>query len=225
MKYFNAKGEEQKAVANPFKGYSVHSQLVKDYLVALQSNARQWSANTQTRSEVNHSTKKPHKQKGTGNARQGSLAAPQYKGGGVVFGPKPKFDVSVKVNQKEKRKAISSILADKIEKGKVTCVENEVFSMKKPKTKEVVAFLKQAAIEPKGVLFVGHVPSNSKQKVDFSSFQLSAKNLPRSLFVTVNALNGYDVAASRHVVLTKEALNQLAALADLKKKSSKEKVA
>ena len=68
-------------------------QLVKDYIIAIRENARQWSANTKGRSDVNCTGKKPHPQKGTGRARQGSLAAPQYKGGGVVFGPKPKFDV------------------------------------------------------------------------------------------------------------------------------------
>lgn len=67
----------------------VNAQLIKDYLIALRANARQWSANTKGRSEVCHSKKKPHRQKGTGNARQGTLAAPQYKGGGRVFGPKP----------------------------------------------------------------------------------------------------------------------------------------
>lgn len=77
-----------------------NTQMVKDYIVAIRANARQWSANTKGRSEVVHTTKKPFRQKGTGRARQGSLVAPQYRGGGIVFGPKPKFDQHIRINQK-----------------------------------------------------------------------------------------------------------------------------
>src|SRR5256885_151263 len=99
-------------VADALATAQVNSQLVKDYIVALRANARQWSANTKGRSEVNHSTKKPHAQKGGGRSRQGSLAAPQYKGGGRVFGPKPKFDQHVKINQKERRSAIRALIGE-----------------------------------------------------------------------------------------------------------------
>ena len=78
--------------------------MIKDYIVALRANKRQWSANTKGRTEVNHSNKKPWRQKGTGNARQGTFAAPQFKGGGVVFGPKPKFDQHVRINRQERRR-------------------------------------------------------------------------------------------------------------------------
>src|SRR6202140_3459890 len=81
-------------------------QMIKDYIVAIRANARQWSANTKTRAEVNHSNKKPHAQKGTGKARQGYLGAPQYKGGGRVHAPRPKFDQHVRINKKERRAAI-----------------------------------------------------------------------------------------------------------------------
>ena len=91
-----------------------NSQMIKDYIVALRANARQWSANTKTRSEVKHTTKKPHPQKGQGRARHGSLVGPQYRGGGRVFGPKPKFDQHVRVNQKERKAAIRFLLAEKL---------------------------------------------------------------------------------------------------------------
>ena len=84
-----------------FLDVQANSQMIKDYIVALRANARQWSANTLGRSEVVHSTKKPHRQKGTGSARQGSLVSPQYRGGGIVFGPKPKFDQHVRINKKK----------------------------------------------------------------------------------------------------------------------------
>src|SRR3990172_11505661 len=88
--------------------------MIKDYLVALRANERQWSANTQVRSEVNHSGQKPHPQKGTGKARQGYLGSPQYRGGGRVFGPRPKPGLErIRINKKEKRAAIRHLLAEK----------------------------------------------------------------------------------------------------------------
>ena len=81
----------------------LNKQMIKDYLVAIRKNMRQWSANTKGRKEVQKSGQKPHAQKGSGRARQGCLAAPQYKGGGIVFGPKPKFDQHVRINKKERQ--------------------------------------------------------------------------------------------------------------------------
>src|SRR5437899_3256613 len=108
VRKFNLEGQELGTVQVDLElaNAVASSQLVKAYIVALRANARQWSANTKGRSEVNHSTKKPHAQKGGGRSRQGSLSAPQYKGGGRVFGPKPKFDQHIKINQKEKRQVI-----------------------------------------------------------------------------------------------------------------------
>src|SRR6188508_895850 len=114
--------------------------MIKDYIVALRANARQWSANTKTRSQVKHTTKKPHPQKGQGRARQGSLVAPQYRGGGRVFGPKPKFDQHVKVNQKERKAAIRFLIAEKLKENRVWLIENT--EMDAPKTKMIAGFLK-----------------------------------------------------------------------------------
>src|SRR5665647_966414 len=124
----------------------------RDYIVALRANARQWSANTKGRSEVNHSTKKPHPQKGGGRSRQGSLAAPQYKGGGRVFGPKPKFDQHVRINKKERQAAIRFLLGEKIRNNNLHVISN--FDMKAAKTKEVAAFMKGKEFTGR-VLFLG----------------------------------------------------------------------
>src|SRR5271154_3212175 len=94
---------------------AANSQMVKDYLVALRANARQWSANTKTRAEVCHSGKKPHPQKGTGKARQGYLGSPQYKGGGRVHTPRTKFDQHVSVNRKEKRAVMRHLVIEKVQ--------------------------------------------------------------------------------------------------------------
>jgi large subunit ribosomal protein L4 len=102
LKKFDFTGKEvgEEGFDDEFLIKETNKQLVKDYIVALLKNARQWSANTKGRSEVNKVKQKPQQQKGTGRARQGFLGAPQFKGGGVVFGPKPKFNQHVKINRK-----------------------------------------------------------------------------------------------------------------------------
>src|SRR6202034_4530432 len=119
--------------------------MIKDYIVALRENARQWSANTKGRSEVNHTTRKPHPQKGQGRARQGMLSAPQYKGGGRVFGPRPKFDQHIRINKKERKAAIRFLIGEKIRENKITVIEDVV--LKAPKTKTMVNFLQNAEIK------------------------------------------------------------------------------
>src|ERR1700728_4248990 len=114
--------------------------MIKDYIVALRENARQWSANTKGRSEVNHTTKKPHPQKGGGRARQGMLSAPQYKGGGRVFGPRPKFDQHVRINKKERKAAIRFLLGEKIRNHKIHIIETT--EMDAPKTSTIANFVK-----------------------------------------------------------------------------------
>lgn len=183
-------------------------QSVKDYLVAIQANKRQWSACTRGRSEVSHSTKKPFRQKGTGNARQGCLAAPQFRGGGIVFGPKPKFDQHIRINKKERRAAIRLLLAQKIQTGKLIVAENSVFisSLDAPKTKEALRFLKECNVECRGVLFVdglAHVGSNE-------NLRLSVRNLSAVRGFTYGEnISGYDIAAARNIVVSEKALELL----------------
>jgi len=112
LKKYNIDGEEVGKVEadKSLVDVQANTQMVKDYIIAIRANARQWSASTKGRSEVKHTTKKPHRQKGTGRARQGSLVTSQFRGGGVVFGPKPKFNQSVRVNKKEKKAAIKFLI-------------------------------------------------------------------------------------------------------------------
>ena len=135
LKKYDLKGKEvgHVKVAEKLATAEAHGQMIKDYIVALRANARQWSANTKGRSEVKHTTKKPHPQKGGGRARQGCLVAPQFRGGGTVFGPKPKFDQHVKTNKKERQAAIRFLLAEKFRDNKLHIVED--FSMKAPRPK------------------------------------------------------------------------------------------
>ena len=219
LKKYNLAGKEvgQVAIEEHLINAEASSQMVKDYIVALRANARQWSANTKTRSEVKHTTKKPHPQKGQGRARQGSLVAPQYRGGGHVFGPRPKFDQHVKINQKEKKAAIRFLLSEKLKENRVWLIEDT--KMEAPKTKIVVSLLDQLKINGR-VLFLGEgtfaeVKTEEKvQRVNVSSskhsnFAKSMRNLPKTAFLLASNMSGYDVMIARDIVLTESALNEL----------------
>ena len=186
-------------------------QMIKDYLVALRANARQWSANTKGRSEVSHSNKKPHKQKGTGNARQGTLAAPQCRGGGVVFGPKPKFNQHTRINKQEKQAAVRQLFAEKIKEKRVYILD-DFSELKKPSTKTVWDFLCAQKIEGRAALFVGE--STFQDGVSIPSdkhdvMKKSVRNIPRSAFVLAANVNGYDVVCAHNIVMTKAAFEEI----------------
>lgn len=194
-----------------------NGQMIKDYIVALRANARQWSANTKTRAEVKHTTKKPHPQKGQGRARHGNLVGPQFRGGGRVFGPKPKFDQHVRINQKERKAAVRFLIAEKIKANRFWIIEDTV--MNEPKTKSVATFLK--SLNTRGrTLFLGEsayaeVETEGKvQRVTVSStkhdnFIKSIRNIPRAEFMLASNISGYDVIVAGDIVLTESALNEL----------------
>jgi large subunit ribosomal protein L4 len=219
LKKLNLEGREVGTVAveDALANAQVHSQLVKDYIVALRANARQWSANTKGRSEVNHSTKKPHPQKGGGRARQGSLAAPQYKGGGRVFGPKPKFDQHVRINQKERRSAIRALIGEKIRDNQFHIIDD--LEMKEPKTKKLASFFKKAT-QGKRVLFLaqgnfeevdvnGEKMKRSMKTDAHNNVMLSLRNIPTAEFRLVQNVSGYDLLVARDVVITEAGFEEL----------------
>lgn len=194
-----------------------NGQMIKDYIVALRANARQWSANTKTRSEVKHTTKKPHPQKGQGRARHGSLVGPQFRGGGRVFGPKPKFDQHVRINKKERRAAIRFLLSEKLKENKIWLIDDT--EMKEPKTKVVVNLLNDLQISGR-VLFLGQstyteVETEGKiQKVTVGddrheNFSKSLRNIPRSSFMLATNISGYDVLIAQEIIMTEAAFNEL----------------
>lgn len=206
-------GEEagECTIPKAFQKSEANAQMIKDYLVALRKNARQWSAHTQGRSDVNHSKKKPHRQKGTGNARQGSLAAPQYKGGGVVFGPRPKFDQHVRINRQERRAAIAHLMAEKIADKKVLIVK-DFKGLKQPQTKAIVALMKGADVTLRSPLFVGESDIKEGQTVSsdrHDNLKKSIRNLPGSAFVLASQVNGYDLACAHCIVMTQAAVKEL----------------
>lgn len=178
-------------------------QMIKDYIVAIRANARQWSASTKGRSDVNHSGKKPHPQKGGGRARQGSLAAPQYKGGGRVFTPKPKFDQHVRINRKEKQLAIRHLLAEKIKGNSLHVLQYKPF--KEPKTKDTAAFLSELKLSGKRVLFL----YDSRGEGDYQNFLKSLQNIPKVSYLHFPNINGYELLLSQDIVVLEPALDGL----------------
>jgi large subunit ribosomal protein L4 len=183
-----------------------NSQMIKDYIVAIRANKRQWSANTKDKSEVNHTGAKPHPQKGTGKARQGSLASPQYKGGGVVFGPKPKFDQHVRINKKERRAAMNFLLSEKIKAGKLHVLKST--EMQGPKTKVVASFLKTAGFDEQKVLFL----SEYEYPSHYVALAKSLRNIPKVKFINLRNINGYELMYTEHIVVMEPAFEQLTAL-------------
>lgn len=183
---------------------AAHPQSIKDYIVALRNNARQWSASTKVRKEINRTGRKPHPQKGQGRSRQGDLAAPQYKGGGIVFGPKPKFDIHVRINKKEKRAAIRTLIAEKIKGGLVHVLQKG--DIKHPKTKKLADFFEQIKGTEKRVLVLGE----SKQEMGNPHVNLvkSLRNIPKKEYALVPQVNGYELARCHTLVVLDTAVDE-----------------
>ncbi|MBF5050748.1 50S ribosomal protein L4 [Candidatus Clavichlamydia salmonicola] len=208
---YNFEGRQvgELSVDEDFLNTQVSSQAAKDYLVALRKNKRQWSASVKGRSEVSHSTRKPFRQKGTGNARQGTLAAPHYRGGGIVFGPLPKFNQHVRINKKERRAVIRLLFAEKIKSNAVCLVEDNVFTstFDVPKTSQALSFLNLLPIQKRQMIFV----SSSSLAGDFCfNFRKSVRNLTgfRDFLLGVN-LNGYDLAVARSLIIAESAFVEM----------------
>lgn len=194
-----------------------NGQMIKDYIVAIRANARQWSASTKTRGEVAHTTKKPHPQKKTGRARQGSLVSPQYRGGGIVFGPKPKFDQHVRINKKERKAAIRFLISQKIKENRFHVVDT--MELKEPKTKTISGFLKSKDLK-KRILFIGegnHEEIRNEDNVDrvsvssdkYVNFNKSMRNMPKMAFSLALNINGYDLLLAHDIIITEAALNEI----------------
>ncbi len=216
LKKYNIDGKEvgEVHVDESLAEFDVNSQMVKDYIVALRNNARQWSACTKTRAEVKHTTKKSVKQKGTGGARHGNLVAGQFRGGGIVFGPKPKFDQHVKINQKERKAAIRYLISQRIASGHVRILENT--KLNEPKTKAAANFIRNCGLKGK-ILILGEGNTEvvsvegREHKVSVAAdqhknFVRSVQNIPNVNFSLAKNISGYDVVCARELVLTEKAL-------------------
>lgn len=212
LKKFDLKGKESGTVAieASLLKPAQNQQMIKDYIVAIRKNLRQWSANTKGRIEVSRTGKKPHPQKGQGRARQGCLAAPQYKGGGIVFGPRPKFDQHVRINRKERRAAVRTLLIEKIQAGEVVVLKKP--AMKEPSTKQVAEFVRSQGSENRRVLFLGETDPEKRDDVGRNLFIKSMRNIPKTGYVLAGNVNGYDLMVSQKIVVMETAVDELLAM-------------
>ena len=167
---------------------------VKNYL----ANQRQGTAKTKEKSEITASTRKIKKQKGTGTARAGSIKSPIFRGGGTIFGPKPR-DYGFKLNKKVKQLARKSVLSARAKEKAIQVLED--FNFESPKTKEFIGILNSLAVtDKKALLLVGNQDKN---------VFLSSRNLKKANVSTVDEVNTYDLINAERLILCESTLDQL----------------
>jgi len=175
------------------------SHIVHRALVRQMTNARQGTASTKTRAEVRGGGRKPWRQKGTGRARAGSNRSPLWRGGGIIFGPKPR-DYNLKMNRKERRLALRTALQGRAED--MIVVEEFADQLPRPKTKDLMDAIARWGIAPnQKVLLI--LPQPAQQ------VYLSARNVPSIKLIYADSLNVYDVLNADKIVTTNTALAKI----------------
>ena len=192
---YNMEGKEVESLElnDAVFGVEVNEHLVHMAVLQQLANNRQGTQKAKTRSEVSGGGRKPWRQKGTGHARQGSIRAPQWKGGGVVFAPVPR-DYSFKLNKKEKRAALKSVLTSRVQENKFIVVDE--LKMDEIKTKTFKGVLDNLNAE-KALVVLNDMDAN---------VIASAKNIPTVKTTQTNELNVFDVLKYNTVVVTKDAV-------------------
>ncbi len=193
VKVYNMKGEEVETLdlADGVFGVEYNEPLIHQAVVTYLANQRQGTKSTLTRTEVRGGGAKPWRQKGTGRARQGSIRAPQWIKGGVVFAPKSR-DFSKKMNAQAKRGALVSALSKKVADGELFVVDS--LSVSAPKTKEMAAFRKALKLDKRTVVVMDE---NNTDVI------LASRNLDKFKTLSVSEINTYEIVANAVVVLTK----------------------
>ena len=199
VKVYNMKGEEAGSLDLNDKlfGADYNEALIHQAVVTYLSNQRQGTKSTLTRTEVRGGGAKPWRQKGTGRARQGSIRAPQWTKGGVVFAPKSR-DFTKKMNVTAKRGALASALSKKLADGELIVVDE--LKVSAPKTKEMEAFRKALHLTKRTVV----VMDENNQDVI-----LAARNIEKFSTISVGEINTYEIVANAVVVLTKGSVKKL----------------
>lgn len=181
-------------ISDTINPYFLH-EVVKYYL----SQERVGTASTKTRSEVSGGGKKPWRQKHTGRARQGSIRSPLWKGGGVVFGPKPR-DYSLDIPKRKLKLALKQVFTQRIKDGNVYVFEN--FSFTEPKTKSFVNIIKALSLSEKKLLVV-------LSKIDEITLK-SMRNYPKVEYVSARDVNAYDIINSEVIIMDKNSIDIIA---------------
>ena len=195
---YNMEGKEvgTMELSDAVFGVEVNEHLVHAAVVAQLANKRQGTQKAKTRSEVSGGGRKPWRQKGTGHARQGSTRAPQWTGGGVVFAPTPR-DYTIKLNKKERRLALKSVLTAKVQENKFIVLDELKFD--EIKTKNFQAVLNNLNVNKAMVV----LNDNDKNVV------MSAKNIPNVITAQTNTINVYDILKYNTMIVTKAAVETI----------------
>lgn len=178
-------------------GIEPNNYVLYDAIVMQQASQRQGTHKVKNRSEVRGGGRKPWKQKGTGRARHGSIRSPQWKGGGIVFGPTPR-SYAYKLPKKVRRLAVKSALSSKV-------IDNEIIvldqlAMNEPKTKQFAEILKNLNVERKALVVSADYDDN---------IALSTRNIPGVKFVPADGINVLDVVGYDKLIITKEAVEKV----------------
>jgi len=173
------------------------TQAVHDVVVAHQANQRMGTASTKTMGDVSGSGRKPWRQKGTGRARAGSFASPLWRGGGVVFGPKPR-DFGKKISRKTKQLALRKALTERLNAGDVVVVDD--FKLGSPKTKGFIDVLKKLEVNGTALVVAPAIEQN---------LRLATRNLQKVEVTTADDLNTYQVLRSDKLVFSRPAFEKL----------------
>ncbi|MDT8336435.1 MAG: 50S ribosomal protein L4 [Candidatus Izemoplasmatales bacterium] len=174
-----------------------NDQVIYDVIKQQRAAMRQGTVMTKNRSAVRGGGRKPYRQKGTGHARQGTIRAPHYVGGGVVFGPSPR-DYSYKVNRKVRRLALRIALSEKLRGQNLVAVDS--ITLASFKTKEMVTVLENLKVEGKIMVILGE---NSEL------INTASRNLPNVSTVLYNHISVYDILNANKLIITKEALEKI----------------
>lgn len=180
-------------ISDELQNFPCSEHLVHASILAQLANRRQGTACTKTKGEVNGTGSKPWRQKGTGRARAGYASSPIWRGGGVVFGPKPR-SYNQKTNRKSRRKAMYGVIASKIRDGRVRAIED--WNMEAPKTKTFVGLKDTLAVRK--LLCIG--------MVDNRNAYLSARNIVNVQFLDIDSINVYDLVNATDLVISESAL-------------------
>ncbi len=196
VKNLAGKKESDIILSDTVFGVPANDGLVHQVYVAQSANRRSGSAHTKTRDQRRGGGKKPWKQKGTGNARTGSIRNPIWRGGGVMFGPDKSRNFSKKINGKQKQKALAIALSDKVREGKLVVVSSLV--IENNKTKKFSDALEALGIDKTVVVGFSQEETPSYRAL---------KNIPRTNGLPAEQLNVFDIANAQYILLSKEAVS------------------
>ena len=180
-------------------GIEPNQQAIFDAVVMQRASLRQGTHDTKTRTEVSGGGRKPYRQKGTGRARQGSIRATQWRGGGIVFGPTPR-SYKYSLNKKVRRLALKSVLTEKVQSSDMIVVDK--FEVAAPKTKEFVKIIENIGAVKKTLFVVA-------AEEEFENAYLSMKNIPTMEMVLSDGINVYDIINANKVVFTEAAVKKV----------------